>query len=93
MAAVFQGFAEIHVSYKSVPRGDETALSPVRSGLSCKGCSAAEGLFSLAQSVWGSWEEALQEIAGLSAETKVEQPRRHGSPLLTAVSRLPGCSP
>lgn len=43
MAAVFQGFAEIHVSDESVPRGDETALSPIRSGPSCKESSAARG--------------------------------------------------
>lgn len=52
-----------------------------------------EGVFSLARSIWGSWEKALRGTAGLSAETRTEEPRRHGSPLLTGVSCLPGCPP
>lgn len=62
MAAIFQGFAEILVSDKSVLRGDETALSPVRSGPSCRDCCAAEGVFGLARSIWGSREGALGAV-------------------------------
>lgn len=43
VAAGLQGFVEICVSGKSVPRGDEMELSIGSSGPSCKGCSATEG--------------------------------------------------
>lgn len=62
VAAVFQGLSETHISDKNAPRDDKTALYPVASGWSCKGCSAAEGLFSLAQSIWGTWEGAVGTV-------------------------------
>lgn len=65
-------------------------MSPVRSGPSCKECSAAEGVFSLTRSIWGSWEEARGnrwfECGGRSGAAPEAR-------LLTGASHLPGCPP